>query len=92
MFKRISEQEIEVAVHLTPGASREIVFGEVLDEEGEKMMKVSVFAHAENNKANDALIKLLSKYFDVPKTNISIKSGQKSRKKIVRILGASIKT
>lgn len=39
------------------------------------------------NKANKALIKLLSEYFGVPKSRIAILSGIKSKQKIVEIKG-----
>lgn len=37
------------------------------------------------NRANIALIKLLSKYFNVPKSKINIRAGIKSRNKIIEI-------
>lgn len=37
------------------------------------------------NRANIALIKLLSKYFNVPKSKINILAGIKSRNKIIEI-------
>lgn len=37
------------------------------------------------NKANKALIKLLSEYFDVSKSQIFILSGAKSKRKVVEI-------
>lgn len=40
---------------------------------------------AEENKANCALIEVLSEYFGVSKSKISILSGLKSRHKIVEI-------
>lgn len=76
---------VEIMVLLTPGACKEGINGMVSDANGNKILKVSVFAHAENNRANTALIKLLAKHFKVPKSNISIKSGLKSRKKLVVI-------
>jgi uncharacterized protein (TIGR00251 family) len=41
------------------------------------------------NKANRALIKLLSEYFGVPKSHITILSGMKSKQKIVEIKNIS---
>ncbi len=40
---------------------------------------------AKENKANLAVIDLLSEYFDIPKKDISIKSGLKSKKKTIEI-------
>ncbi|MBI4837859.1 MAG: DUF167 domain-containing protein [Nitrospirae bacterium] len=37
------------------------------------------------NKANKALIKALAEYFDVPKSQVEIVSGMKSKQKIVEI-------
>lgn len=37
------------------------------------------------NRANRALIKLLSEYFGIPKSRITILSGMKSKQKIVEI-------
>lgn len=37
------------------------------------------------NKANRALIRLLSEYFGIPKSQIIISSGMKSKQKIVEI-------
>ncbi|MDB9476686.1 DUF167 domain-containing protein [Dolichospermum circinale] len=38
-----------------------------------------------DGKANEELIKLLAKKFDVPKSSITIKSGVTSRKKLIEI-------
>ena len=40
-------------------------------------------AKPHDGEANDALIKLLSKHFDVPKTTINIIQGSKSSTKII---------
>ncbi len=47
---------------------------------------VSVKAPPVEGKANEALIKLLSDYFNIPKGNIKIVSGLSSKSKIVEIL------
>jgi len=40
---------------------------------------------AADNKANEALIKILAKHFNVPKSNISIIRGHTSRHKLVEL-------
>jgi len=47
---------------------------------------VRVKEKAEKGKANKKVIELLSEYFKVPKSNVEIKTGEKSRNKIVKIL------
>ena len=49
-------------------------------------LTVYLRAKPHDGEANDALIKLLSKHFDVPKTTILIVRGQKSHTKIVDFL------
>lgn len=46
---------------------------------------VRVKVRAVDGKANEAVVKLLAKYFDVPKTKIRLKSGATSRVKIIEV-------
>lgn len=41
---------------------------------------------AKEGKANESVISLLSEYLDIPKSNIYIKKGLKSKNKLVEIL------
>ena len=52
---------------------------------GDTHFEVWVKAPAEKGKANKALIKALSKHFNISPSSISILSGFKSRKKVVEI-------
>lgn len=54
-----------------------------VDEAG--LLKISVKAPAKEGKANEAVVKLLAEHFKVPKSNVIIKSGLKSKNKIVEI-------
>ncbi|MFA5925924.1 MAG: DUF167 domain-containing protein [Parcubacteria group bacterium] len=47
--------------------------------------KVKVTAVPEKGKANEAVIKLLADYFDVPKSLISIIGGKSTRVKLIEI-------
>lgn len=46
---------------------------------------VSVKSPPKEGKANEELIEVLAKYFNVPKTRISIESGHKTRNKMIVI-------
>ncbi|MEK6891126.1 MAG: DUF167 domain-containing protein [Nanoarchaeota archaeon] len=46
---------------------------------------ICVKARAENNEANFEAIKIVSKYFKTPTSNIKIKTGLKNRNKLVEI-------
>jgi len=54
------------------------------------MLKVGVTAPAEKGKANAAVIALLSKKLDVPKSSIKIVCGETSRIKTLRVKGVSL--
>ncbi len=51
------------------------------------IVEASVISPPNKGKANKELIALISDFFNVPKSQISIVGGMKSREKIVRIEG-----
>ncbi len=48
-------------------------------------LRVYVNQPPEDGRANDAVIKLLAKHFDISKSQIKIIKGEKSREKIIQI-------
>jgi uncharacterized protein YggU (UPF0235/DUF167 family) len=74
-----------IAIRLTPKASADRV-GEVrMSAAGEEVLTVYVTAVPEDNKANEAMIRLLAKHFGMPPSRLSIIRGQTNRHKLVRI-------
>jgi uncharacterized protein (TIGR00251 family) len=69
-------------VHVQPGASR----SEFAGQHGERV-KIRLAARAVENKANEALIEFLAAHYGVPKRNVRIAAGRKSRQKRVVIEG-----
>jgi uncharacterized protein (TIGR00251 family) len=69
-------------LHVQPGASRT----EFAGKHGERI-KVRLAAPAHEGKANEALIEFLAGYYGVPRRNVRIASGLKSRRKRVVIEG-----
>lgn len=69
---------VRITVRIKPGSSKETV--EKLS--GNEFL-VRVRAPAKEGKANRALIEILSEYFDIPKSRISIAGGLGSKNKIV---------
>lgn len=47
---------------------------------------IQVVDSPEDNKANNRIINLLASYFNLPKSSFIIKSGQKSKFKIIEVL------
>ena len=66
-------------IRVTPHAKQ----NKVVDSGG--VLRVYTTVAPENGRANDAVIKLLSEYFDVPKSTIKILRGMTGRDKIVAI-------
>jgi uncharacterized protein (TIGR00251 family) len=71
-------------LHVQPGAKR----SEFAGRHGERV-KVRLAAPAVEGKANAALIEFLADYFGVPRRNVSIVSGVRSRAKRVAIEGVA---
>jgi uncharacterized protein (TIGR00251 family) len=74
-------------LHVQPGAKR----SEFAGEHGGRM-KLRLAAPAVEGKANEALVEFLADYFGVPRRNVSIASGLKSRQKRVVIEGVTQET
>ena len=75
-----------IQVKVVPRSSSNIIISE---EKG--VFKIKLTAPPVEGKANTALKQLLSKRLGVPKGNVEIISGQRSRVKSVRIHGLSFK-
>jgi hypothetical protein len=56
-----------------------------IEEQTDGSLTVHLKSPPVDGKANDELIQILSKNFDVPKSSIRIKSGLSSRNKLVEI-------
>ncbi len=56
-----------------------------IKEEADGSLIVQLKSSPVDGKANNELIKLLAKQFDVPKSNIRIKSGLSSRQKLIEV-------
>ena len=78
---------LRLTVRLTPNAGRDGIDGIEIGADGEEWLKARVTAVPEKGKANKALIELFAKSMRVPKSTISVVSGDTGRKKILRIDG-----
>lgn len=67
-------------ITVKPGSSQEKIV-----QNSPEDLTIYLRAKAHDGKANEALVKLLSKHFKVPKTTIKILRGAKSRKKLIEI-------
>lgn len=76
------ENGIKFGIKVVPNSSKCEILGVIGG-----CVKVKLDVPPIEGKANEKLIKFLSKYFGVPKTNISIISGDTGRNKILFIKG-----
>jgi len=77
----VNKAGLKILAQIKAGAKEERV-----EKIGEGNYKVWVKAPPLEGKANQAVIKTLSKYFKVPKSSVAIVFGFKSKKKIIRII------
>lgn len=73
---------ITFTVRVQPRASQSKIVGEI-----EGSLKVKIAAPPVDGEANEELIRFLSKWFEVPKRQIEIISGETAKNKIIRIHG-----
>ena len=74
-------------LHVQPGAAR----SEFAGEHGGRL-RLRLAAPPVEGRANAALIAFLAEYFSVPRRNVRIAAGHKSRRKRVVVEGAQWKT
>jgi uncharacterized protein (TIGR00251 family) len=84
-FYRISGNYIYVDIKAVPGASKSGI-----EDVKDGRLKVKVAAAPENGKANSELCSILAKALKLPKRDIVLESGEKSRLKTVRLPAAAL--
>ena len=78
---------VSLAVRLTPRGGRDAVDGWTTDAEGRTLLKVRVSSPPVDGQANAALIKLIAKTLGLPRSAVTIDSGDTARVKRLRIVG-----
>lgn len=77
---------VHLKIRLQPRARQERLVGLVEAAEG-CALKAAVTAPAESGRANEALLLLLAREWAMPRRDLAIVAGHKSRSKIVHIAG-----
>ena len=78
---------VRLALRLTPRASRNGVDGIVADAEGRPLLKLRLVAPPVDGAANESLIAFLAKTLAMRKADITIRSGETGRVKILHLAG-----
>lgn len=79
-FYSKTENGIKLRLKIVPNSSKNEICGEIGDA-----LKVKIKAPAIDNKANEELVKFLSKLLNVSKSSIELKSGSTSKIKTLYI-------
>lgn len=85
----VTKGGVQLALRLTPRASRNGVDGIADDAEGRPMLKLRLVAPPVEGAANKALIAFLAKTLSLRKADITIRSGETSRIKLLHLAGDS---
>ena len=85
MFYHKTEGGYILRVRLTPNSSCCQTIGQMTDERGEDWLKIAVKSVPEKGKANKELLNFLAKTLGLPKSALSLTSGQTDRYKKIAI-------
>ena len=84
VLNRDTTSGVNFAVKVHPRAKKNAITGEVGDA-----LKVALTAPPVDGKANAACIEFFAKLLKVPRSSVTIASGQSSRNKVIRVTGLS---
>jgi uncharacterized protein len=76
---------VTFAVKVHPRAKKNAVTGELGDA-----LKLSLTSPPVEGRANEACIEFFAKLLKVPRSSVTIASGQTSRAKVIRVAGLSV--
>ena len=79
-----SSSGVTFAVKVHPRAKKNAISGELGDA-----LKVSLTTPPVDGRANDACIEFFAKLLNVPRSSVTITSGQTSRNKVIRVAGVT---
>jgi uncharacterized protein (TIGR00251 family) len=79
-----SDGGVTFSVKVHPRAKKNAITGELGDA-----LKLSLTSPPVEGRANEACIEFLAKLLKVPRSSVTIASGQTSRSKVIRVVGLS---
>ncbi len=79
-----SDDGVTFAVKVHPRAKKSAITGELGDA-----LKLSLTTPPVDGRANEACIEFFAKLLKVPRSSVTIASGQSSRNKVIRVAGIS---
>lgn len=89
-FLKQESDHVLLYIKATPNSAKNKITGKFVDEKNQQWLKVNLAAVPEDGKANEELIKFLSKLLKISKSKITIIRGETSRMKVVRFEESNI--
>ena len=90
-FYKHTDNGILLNIKVVPNSSKTMVMG--IEEAGivaEPFLKIKISSPANENKANEELIKFLSKELKIPKSSIKLLKGEKNKEKKLLLKGYNL--
>lgn len=88
-FLRATPFGVTLAVRAQPGAKKTAIVG-IYGDGDSAQLKIAVQAPPIEGRANEALITLLAKTFDRPKSSVELIGGELSRSKVFLLRGVTL--
>ncbi len=82
-YRVAGDGRITLTLHIQPGAKKTEFAGLHGDA-----LKIRLAAPPVDGKANEALVKFVAETLNLPKSAVTLKSGQTSRRKVLELIGA----
>lgn len=90
-FYKHTDNGILLNIKVVPNSSKTMIMGvETAGIIDEQYLKIKISSPANENKANEELIKFLSKELKIPKSSIKLIKGQKNKEKKLLLKNISI--
>ena len=86
-FRAAGDGRITLTLHIQPGAKKTEFAGLHGDA-----LKIRLAAPPVDGKANEALLRFLADHLGLPRSAVTLKSGQSARRKVVELTGARPET
>jgi uncharacterized protein (TIGR00251 family) len=84
---RLSPSGLSLFVRVTPNAGRDSIEGIEVRDDGGAVLRLRVSAVPDKGKANAAVVAMIAKALGVPKSAVSVVSGETARLKTLDVVG-----
>ena len=86
---RLSPSGLSLFIRVTPNAGRDAIEGVETRDDNTAVLRIRVRAVPDKGKANAAVVALIAKALGVPKSSVSVTSGETARLKTLAVAGDS---